>query len=140
MRYWDSSIGEGGHLDVFLYHMEKDISQCSNSPVHAACLTHMKDDLTRLEEGLGRRYYSSLTLLRPGRVDRTTAPGRTRTTVPHHCENTSSWRIPCPIHRYQAIEFGPEMSTMLISCYFFTLSEMHSSKEQCQLRAAKVQY
>ena len=68
MRWLDSSVGEGGYLDVLLYHAEMDMLQCCDSPAYAACLTRMKNDP---DGGL------DLPILY--RVDRTTSPGRTRT-------------------------------------------------------------
>jgi hypothetical protein len=81
MRWWDSSVGEGGYLDVFLYHIERDILQCFNSPVYATCVTRMKDDS---DGGLTLPILYCTLAESTGRLH-PDEPGR-----PHRCENGSS--------------------------------------------------
>lgn len=88
MRWLDSSVGEGGYLDLLLYRIKRDMLQYSRLPAYAACLTRMKDDP---DGGL------DLPIL--FRSDRTTAPGRTRTIAAlleklQVEDSVSNWQVP----------------------------------------------
>jgi hypothetical protein len=123
MRWWGSSVGEGGLFEVLLYRMVKDVLQCSYFSVYAAYFTHVKDDSKRgfalpilyctVAVSIGRLYPDE-----SGRL--------------HHYEKGSSWRTSCLTGRYQTVKNRLEMTTMSNSCFFF-LPSLNQIPQKCSI-------
>jgi hypothetical protein len=108
---------------VFWYHVVKDVMQCSDFPVYAACLTHMKDGSKRnfALPILNCTLAGSIGKLHPDEFGRL-----------HHCEKGSNWRTSCLTGRYQTVKNRLEMTTMSNSCFFF-LHFLNRIPQKCSI-------